>query len=194
MKIGVDLDGVVFNSESLFATLAELYDCRELNRNSLINKKAPRVKEKYDWTKEERQEYFNKYILRDDFDIMPGAKDVIELLKKEGNEIVVVTARGILDDKEIEVAKNKLKKNGIKFDDYFWKSDDKKSVCERENIDIMIDDFDFNCRETAKSCKYVLHFKTADVYDVEDYENVQSVNNWGEVYRFIHESDVLVNI
>ena len=38
MKIGIDLDGVVFNTEMLWSTFAELYDCIELNRNSVITK------------------------------------------------------------------------------------------------------------------------------------------------------------
>ena len=35
-KIGIDLDGVVFDSETMFMTEAELYDVRVLHRNSLI--------------------------------------------------------------------------------------------------------------------------------------------------------------
>ena len=37
MKIGIDLDGVVLNTEVLWSTYAELYDCIELNKNSVIN-------------------------------------------------------------------------------------------------------------------------------------------------------------
>lgn len=187
MRIGFDLDGVVFNSESLFATLAELYDCKELNRNSLVDKEALRVQEKYNWTDEECNTYFKKYILREDFDIMPGAKEVMKLLKDEGHELVVVTARGLIYDEEIEVAKNKLKQNGIKFDEYFWKCGDKKKVCEDEKIDVMIDDRDFNCEEAAKACKKVFHFRGAGVKSAETCDNIEEVSNWGEIYRAIHE-------
>lgn len=187
MKIGFDLDGVVFNSESLFATLAEIYDCKELNRNSLIDREAPRVQEKYNWTDDECNTYFKKYILREDFDIMPGAKEVIKLLKDEGHELIVVTARGLLFDEEIDVAKNKLKQNGIKFDNYFWKCEDKREICENEKIDIMIDDRNLNCEEVAKTCKKVFHFRGAGVKGIDEIENIEEVSNWGEIYRAIHE-------
>ena len=51
MKIGIDLDGVVFNTEMYWSVCAELYDCKELNKNSLVNQKEPRVQDKYNWSK-----------------------------------------------------------------------------------------------------------------------------------------------
>lgn len=38
MKIGIDIDGVILNSENLFRVKAELYDLLELNKNGVINK------------------------------------------------------------------------------------------------------------------------------------------------------------
>ena len=35
MRIGIDLDGVIFNSELMFATGAEIFDCKILKRNSI---------------------------------------------------------------------------------------------------------------------------------------------------------------
>ena len=38
MKIGIDVDGVVLDSETEFRIEAELYDILTLKRNSIINK------------------------------------------------------------------------------------------------------------------------------------------------------------
>ena len=39
MKIGIDLDGVVIDSETTFRTYEEIYDIDILNGNNLINRK-----------------------------------------------------------------------------------------------------------------------------------------------------------
>lgn len=39
MKIGIDLDGVIFDSEKDFRIYSELYDMLELKRNSKKTKK-----------------------------------------------------------------------------------------------------------------------------------------------------------
>ena len=56
MKIGIDLDGVVFNTEMLWTVYAELYDTLELKRNSIVNPNEARVQEMYNWGKEEERE------------------------------------------------------------------------------------------------------------------------------------------
>ena len=61
MKIGIDLDGVIFDSERWYRVYSELYDILELKRNSIIDNKEVRFQERYNWTEEEKQEYLNKY-------------------------------------------------------------------------------------------------------------------------------------
>ena len=42
MKIGIDLDGVVIDSETTFRTYEEIFDIDILKGNNLINKKEPK--------------------------------------------------------------------------------------------------------------------------------------------------------
>ena len=117
MKIGIDLDGVVFNTEMLWSTYAELYDCIELNKNSVITKLEPRFQERYDWSEEDKNAFLDKYADITEFDMMPGAKQVINMLKDEGHELVVITARGAISNQTegANIAAQKLKNEGIKF-------------------------------------------------------------------------------
>ena len=39
MRIGIDLDGVIFDSEKLYRIYSELYDIQDLKKNSLKNNK-----------------------------------------------------------------------------------------------------------------------------------------------------------
>lgn len=189
MKIGIDLDGVVFNTEMLWATYAELYDCIELNRNSIVNKGEPRVQEKYNWTSDETNEYLDKYVDLKDFDIMPGAKEVIELLKKDGHELVVITARGSLSNSKagLSIAAEKLKNEGIEFDRYYWNQKEKLEVCKKEKIDVMIDDNYHICETLSNENISSIYFHSLGRKHIKESLKLVEVSNWGEVYRYIRE-------
>ena len=61
MKIGIDLDGVVFDTEKDFRIYSELYDIFDLKRNSTINKREVRFQERLDWTEEEQKVFLDRY-------------------------------------------------------------------------------------------------------------------------------------
>ena len=60
MKIGIDLDGVVIDSETTFRTYEEIFDIDILKGNNLINKKEPKFQARYNWTNEQEKELFDK--------------------------------------------------------------------------------------------------------------------------------------
>ena len=66
---------------------------------------------------------------------MPGAKKVLELLKKDGHSLILITARGTLNKEMIKISENILKKNRMYiFEKYYWATENKDEVCEKENI------------------------------------------------------------
>ena len=107
MKIAIDLDGVVFNSEMFFMASGEIYDAMILKKNSIIKADEPRVQDKYNWTKEELSGYISRYANSTEFDVMPCAKIVIDALGRE-NELFVISARGQFNPDEITIARKKL--------------------------------------------------------------------------------------
>lgn len=189
MKIGIDLDGVVFNSEALWAVYGELYDCIELKRNSILRTEEPRVDKMYDWSEEETNNYLNRYIGIENFDLMPGAKEVIDLLRKDGHELILVTARGsknLLHDNK-DVAEAKLKQYNIKFDKYCWGQTEKVDICKKENIDYMIDDNYHICEAMNKENIGVIYFHSINRKHINLEGKFKEVTHWGEIYRFISE-------
>ena len=64
MKIGIDLDGVVFDSETTFRTYEEIFDINTLKGNNLIDIEEPKFQSRYNWTKEQEQQFIEKYFLR----------------------------------------------------------------------------------------------------------------------------------
>ena len=55
MKIGIDLDGVVIDSETTFRTYEEIFDIDVLKGNNLINKEEPKFQARYNWTSEQER-------------------------------------------------------------------------------------------------------------------------------------------
>ena len=61
MKIGIDLDGVIFDSEKEFRVYSELYDKIDLKRNSKVDNRELKFQDRFQWTKEETEGFLEKY-------------------------------------------------------------------------------------------------------------------------------------
>ena len=117
---------------------------------------------------------------------MPGVIEVLKMLKAEGNEFVLITARGGISEESISFTEEKLKKEGIFiFEKCYWGIRNKDEVCIKEGIDVMIDDYIENCRMVAKSDIKAIYLKDAPSYEAEQNENIVTLYNWGEIYRYL---------
>ena len=187
MKIGIDLDGVVIDSETTFRTYEEIFDIDTVKGNNLINREEPKFQARYNWTEEQKQEFIEKYFLTvsKESNLMSGFIGVYNLLKKQGHEFVVITARGGFVKEMKDDAIRLLEENKIIFDKYYWKIDDKLEVCQNENIDIMIDDDWKIIKRLADNHVKTLYFRDTNLVKLEENEYIKEVNNWGDIYRFI---------
>ena len=190
MKIGIDLDGVVFDSEKEFRVYSELYDMLDLKQNSKINNKELKFQSRFKWTKEDIDGFLNKYhkqiIVESNF--MPGVKRILKLLKEDGHTLILITARGGMNRDMIKVTEERLQQNEMNiFDKYYWATENKDEVCVKENVDIMIDDFCDKCKSIANSKINTIYLKDAPSYDLEENEYIKVLYNWGEIYRYIKE-------
>ena len=190
MKIGIDLDGVVFDSEKEFRVYSELYDMLDLKQNSKINNKELKFQSRFKWTKEGIDGFLNKYhkqiIVESNF--MPGVKRILKLLKEDGHTLILITARGGMNRDMIKVTEERLQQNEMNiFDKYYWATENKDEVCVKENVDIMIDDFCDKCKSIANSKIKTIYLKDAPSYDLEENEYIKVLYNWGEIYRYIKE-------
>ena len=190
MKIGIDLDGVVFDSEKEFRVYSELYDMIDLKQNSKRDNRELKFQNRFNWSQEEIQGFLKKYhkqiILESNF--MPGAKRVLNLLKKDGHTLILITARGGLNKDMIKVTEERLKENNMDiFDKYYWATENKDEVCIKEHVDIMIDDFCEKCKSIANQKIKTIYLKDAPSYDLKENEYIKVLYNWGEIYRYLEE-------
>lgn len=189
MKIGIDIDGVILDSEREFRVQSELYDIIELNKNSIINNKELKAQLRYNWSKEELNEFIKSKFIKvaKSSNFMPGAIEVINLLKKEGHELIVITARGGMIKEMKDIAEKQFEEKGLMFDRCYWVTEEKLEVCKKEKIDIMIDDYYKTCKETSENKIKTLYFRDYPNYELEENEYLKEVHNWGEIYRYIYE-------
>lgn len=191
MRIGIDLDGVIFDSEKLYRVFAELYDTIELKKNSIINAKELRFQSRYSWSADEMEGFITKYheYIVKNANFMPGAEEVLRLLKKEGHELVIVTARGSVGKEYIKMTEEIFKDNNFEiFDRYYWGVLDKGIVCKEDGIELMIDDYAENCNKVADEGIRVIYLKDSSSCEIQDNKYIKTLYNWGEIYRFIHEN------
>ena len=192
MRIGIDLDGVVFDSEKEFRVYSEIFDMIDLKQNSKTDNRKLKFQDRFQWTQKETEDFLKKYHKQiiEESNFMPGVKRILKLLKEEGNSLILITARGGINKDMIKITEERLKESGMDiFDKYYWATENKEEVCKKENIEIMIDDFCKNCESIANSKIKTIYLKDAPSYDLEENKYIKVLYNWGEIYRYIKEME-----
>lgn len=186
MNIGIDLDGVVYNSIQYSEALAELYDIKYLNGKGIVNNDSNILAERYGWDLEFVKEYKKKFfpLIFKNVNLMPLAKEVIDMLKKEGHKVLIITSRCLDGVNYKKITMHKLKKNKIKYDKIFFSQKSKLNICIQNSIDIMIDDSPYVLEELAKNNIVCLYFRSSNTENLKN-KNIFDVYNWGEIYREI---------
>ena len=192
MRIGIDLDGVIFDSEKELRVYSELYDMIDLNQNSKIDNKELMFQDRFKWTKKDIEGFLKKYhkqiIIESNY--LPGVKRVLKMLKQDGHSLILISARGYINRDMIHITEQRLKKDEMNiFDKYYWRTLNKDEICIKENIDIMIDDSDNNCKILSDNKIRTIYLKDAPSHDLKENEYIKVLYNWGEIYRYIKEID-----
>lgn len=187
MKIGLDVDGVIFDAERAYRTSAEIFtlDVLGAKQDKLINKNEISVDIRMGWTKEETRNWLNEYLLNiaRNVNFMPGALEVIQKLKDMGHKLYIITARGG-DFKEMkDITLDKFKEVNLELDGYFFAIKDKGQVCRENDIDILIDDSLNHCKSACEKGIKALYFRDVNI-EKFNHELCKEVNNWGEIYKY----------
>ena len=187
-NIGIDVDGVIIDYMVTVRAQAELYDYLELHGSGLIDKEAPKVRERYGWSKEVTKTFADKYFvpLSVTAPYNPLAIEVMKMLQNDGHDLNVISNRGLIHEEATTVVENRFKKSDIIFSNFYWKIEDKTSIMIENNINIIIDDSYDVCMEAANKGLYAIYFREKGSKIIK-HEKVFDVDNWGEIYRVITE-------
>ena len=185
MVIAIDLDGVVFDSEEYYRTYSQLYDM-EYIKNGVIDKTAMDVFTRLGWTQDNADAFYEKYteIVLNSAPVRPGAKYVLEQLKKMGHTLVCITLRGYYRDCEIPLTEQRLKQENIVFDKIIYSQKNKLIACQAEGVDIIVDDNHNTMQLLSQNNIKCFHMRGAGLKSVEQ-KNVTYVQNWADVLQEI---------
>lgn len=112
------------------------------------------------------------------------------MLKNEGNELIIISARGGMIEEMKDVAMKKFEKEDLSFDKYYWKQEDKLEAAEKEKIDLMIDDSYDVCKKLSENKIKTIYFRDKDMKKLEQNEYLKEVSNWGEIYRYVKKASM----
>lgn len=182
MRIGIDIDGTITDSYSLFLKYAIWYDKNFKQGKGIINQECYDFDGKFNWTNEDKEKFMSTYSKKilEELKSLEDAKEVINRLKEDGNEIYFITSRSKdkLND-PYTITARWLNKEKIKYDKLITDAGLKGKVCKDNNIDILIDDSIDSCKDVSNNNIRVLLF---DLNNNKESE-FEKVHNWKEVYK-----------
>lgn len=193
MNIGIDIDGVLTNIAE-FTLEKGLEFCKETGKGKLIKISSYDTKDVFGWDQETENEFWAKYIFlyATENPVIDGVSKNIKKLKEDGNNLYIITARGLagpdvtnieIRDKMRNTVKNWLAKNDIIYDELIFTTEDKSQAIKDKKIDVMIDDSPYNLKSLSKITKMICYDWP---YNQEiNNENIYRCYNWDEIYEYI---------
>ena len=179
MRIGIDIDNCISNFDDVLLEEYIKHD-KKLRNTGIINDKPYYITEgMFDWSKEENDNFYYNNIQRIAMSLKPlnNAKEVIDKLKADGNEIYIITSR---DNGEYinpeEMTREWLKKYDIVYDKLILTGKYQKGpVCREHKIDIMSKNISKLLNLTTKTAK-VLHLIPVTEKEEKELQILQRTN------------------
>lgn len=191
MNIGIDIDGVLTDLEKAIIDFGTKMSVEEKWPIKINVSKYWEV-EALEWTQEQADKFWNKYLVEYVVESKPRmfSEEIIEMLKKEENNIYIITARneyGMPPEyygKMQELTREWLKNQDIKYDKLIFARDSEKlHQCIENNVEIMIEDSPNNIEDISKKIK-VIKFDCQYNKQVNG-ENIITAYSWYHIYDII---------
>ena len=195
MRIGIDIDDTLAESDMVMFDLAQKYEIEELGKEIPVLNRGNNtghiyLKELFHWSEKEEWDFWDEYYAEFLKQVRPKtlAKEYIEKLKQEGHSIFLITAR--FHDPKLqpvdEITKDWAKRYQIPYDKLIVDATNKLEVCIANQIDIMIDDSIRNCIKIAEYGIPTLLMDTKNNCRVEvQNKNMKRIYSWPHIYQEI---------
>lgn len=180
MKIGIDIDGVLTDIHTFFLDYGSKFSY-ERNLNGIVKNEGYYITEILGCDKSEHGKFWHrnlKYYRQKKY-TREFAPEIIRKLKKQGDEIHIITARREVERKWTA---KWLKENRISYDKLIM-TEEKLEYCIENNIDLMIEDNSDNINKISTKIPVIC-------YDHKHNKKCQGENiircyGWYEIYKEI---------
>lgn len=180
-RLGLDIDGCINNLGILLHEYASAF-----SEKHGIHKKSDMsdylIERLFGWPENVTKEFWISHYRQalNAATPLPGASQTISLLKRNGLEINLITARG---EKYSEITNEWLNKHGVKFDKLIM-TKEKVAACLENSIDLMVEDEPANCESIAQHIPVLcMSYKYNE--SLAGIDNITRVSNWAEIYNEI---------
>lgn len=190
MKIGIDIDGVILDFERTMTFYAEYYDVLKKHNGKIKNEFS--YLKNYAWSEIELDEFKKEYLIKGtrECSLVPGSKEIINLMHDLGCQIVLITARGSINKKTKLEVLNVLKKYNVYYDEICFEVTDKVNVCKDLDINLMIDDNPQICDELKDNKIKTIYFRDNDK-KIRNSKYLITLYNWGEILRYLYDNGII---
>ncbi len=191
MNIGIDVDDTISNSfETIFADSQkfdiELGNSGEPKQYGKISDHN-QIETLYShWTNEQIELFWKKYFIK----VLTVARpkdcvaEVLEKLKEEGNNIIIITSRYEETEGSTEIedyTRKWLDKNGIVYDKLVLGEKDKLKAAKENDIDLFIDDSIKHCRNVQSGNIRTILYTSICNQGVET-SDLERAYSWVQIY------------
>lgn len=186
MRIAFDIDDTIAKFTDKMMQYAQIFDKQESKtKRGIIDYKNYITQGMYDWTDDEKERYLAEGIYKSIPLLRPinEAIGLIRALKKEGDEIYFVSARGYDGYSRISQTKKWLKEHDIPYDKLIAGNQDKTEALKENKIDILIDDRKQCCEMAEKAGIMAIQPLTNMTWRELYHTNA----SWKEIYRILLE-------
>lgn len=193
MNIGIDIDGVLTDLERFSIDYGAKFNVEE-GIETQINTEKYWEQEKFNWTEEQEEKFWNKYLEEYVTELKPRefATEVIQKLQQRGDKIYIITARnesGLPPQsygKMQQMTKQWLEKNNIKYEKLIFTTDKEKlQKCLENNIDIMIEDSPKNIQSISSQIP-VIKFECLYNKNIQG-KVIVTAYSWYHVFEIIEK-------
>ena len=188
MNIGIDLDDVVYDT-----SVEVEKEIEKANNPRLLDFKVQLMRGALSEMPSDVAQFLKDTIISYTSNAKPikNALDTLKKLKDDGHVITIITARSdAIRDGVVDTTLESLKKygidKGILYDKIIFEGANKGDVCEKEKIDLFVDDSPINCMHVRERGINVLAFKSGITADAIDQTDLPSVSSWDELYDKIN--------
>ena len=181
MRLGIDLDDTICRTTEIVRDRLEKY-AKEKGIEPLEIMNDEDIK----------KDFFHKYIedIYTNAEIKRNVEKSLKRLRNKGNEIFIITARGIKygisENKAKQITDNWLKKHQIEVDKIIVSAygEKKADICQKYKIDLMIEDDPYNYKKIHIGGTKCLLYDDREKYNLEN----NYVTNWLEVEKYIERN------
>ena len=189
MRIGIDIDDTLSDTTHYIMPILEKFDKEHFGGKGIAYPDKKHMVA-FDWSSEEILKFRDSTVDEKLLDIPPikDSSKYTKLINELGHELIIITAR--TDDYFTDPYKTSyewLIKNNITFNKLIVNANKKGEICEKEKIDLFIDDSFGQASYVAEHNKIPVLMPGDDYNENKNFSGVRKVYSWKEIYNIIKE-------